>query len=111
MYRREMVFVTDHDWLTYVASTTVLIVVGVVAFFITRRWGRKAWPLLLCSALLVPVLGYAVAAIALYYVDLTLGLAGGFIIHLNRVILIALIPTAIGAAIGAVARKRAAIVR
>jgi len=111
MYDRDMIFVPDPGWLTCVGAIGILAVVGVLAFLATRRWGWKAWPLLLCSALLVPVLGYAATVIALYYVDMAFGLAGGFVVHLNRLMVIDLVPTAIGAAIGSASRRRRANVR
>src|ERR1700750_1525371 len=103
-----MVFIADNGWLTGIIALGVLIVAGVVAFLVTRRWGLKAWPLLLCSALLLPVLIYAIAIVALYHLDRTFGLAGGFVIHANWLLLIVLMPTIIGASIGSASHRRSA---
>lgn len=61
--------------------------------------------MLLCSALLVPVLAYAATLVALYYVDQAFGLAGGFVVHGNWLILIVLMPTIIGAVIGSASHR------
>jgi len=100
-YSRCMIFIADNSWLTGVVAFAVLIVVGVVAFLVTRRWGWKGWPLLLCSALFVPILASVAAIAALYYI----GVAGGFVVHANWVLLIILTPTIIGASIGSASRR------
>ncbi|QSR17481.1 hypothetical protein [Novosphingobium sp. KA1] len=103
-----MIFIADNSWLTGIVCFGVMIVVGVIAFAATRRWGWKAWPLLLCSALLVPVLAYAAAVAVLYCADRMFGLAGGFVVHTNWLVLIILVPTAIGGGVGSTLHRRPA---
>lgn len=52
--------------------------------------------------------GRAGTLVALYFVDRAFGLAGGFVVHANWLILIVLVPTMIGAGIGAASHRRLA---
>jgi hypothetical protein len=54
------------------------------------------------------VLAYAATLVALYYVDRAFGLAGGFVVHANWLILIVLMPIIIGAGIGSASHRRPA---
>jgi len=103
-----MIIISNHGWLTHIAASGVLILVGAIAFWLTRSRGWKAWPLLLCNALLVTALGYAATLIALYYIDLTYGLAVGFVVHVKGLVLILLVPTMVGATVGSALRRHPA---
>ena len=107
-YGRRMIFLPDNGWLTGIVGSLVLAVAGIAAFVITQRWGWKAWPLLLGSAFVVPALAYAATLVALYFVDRAFGLAGGFVVHASWLLLIVLVPTMIGAGIGAASHRRLA---
>jgi len=101
-----MIFIEDNGWLTGIVGFGVLFVAGVLAFFITQRRGWRAWPLLVCCGLAVPVLAYAATLVALYFVDRAFGLTGGFVVHANLLILIVLMPTMMGAWIGSASHRR-----
>jgi len=103
-----MIFISGDSWLIGTVSAGVLIVVGAIALLVTRRRGWKAWPLLLISVLLVPALGYGATMVALHYIDLKYGLAGGFVVHINILVLIALVPAIVGASVGLASRRRTA---
>ena len=103
-----MIFIEDNGWLTGIVGFGLLAVAGVNAFFIARRWGWKAWPLLLCSAFIIPVLACAATLVALYFVDRAFGLVGGFVVHANWLILIVLMSTIMGAGIGSATHRRRA---
>ena len=96
------------SWLTNIVSGEVIIVVGSIAFFATRRWGWRAWPILLLCLLLVPLLSYGAVLLPLYYIDLEYGLAGGFVFHLNWLIMMVLGPSIIGSGLGLALRQRRA---
>lgn len=103
-----MIFLPDTGWLTGIVGALCRAVAGIAAFVLTQRWGWKAWPLLLCSAFVVPALVYAATLVALYFVDRAFGLAGGFVVHASWLILIVLVPTVIGAGIGSASHRRRA---
>jgi hypothetical protein len=100
-----MVFLSQNSWLTGVVAGGVLIIVGAIAFVATSRWGWKAWPILLLGTLLVPTLLYAAVVATIIYIDQTIGLAGGFVVHANWLILIVFGPAIVGSALG-LARRR-----
>jgi len=103
-----MIFLPDTGWLTGIVGALCRAVAGIAAFVLTQRWGWKAWPLLLCSAFVVPALVYAATLVALYFVDRAFGWAGGFVVHASRLMLIVLVPTMIGAGIGSASYRRRA---
>jgi hypothetical protein len=100
-----MIFLARDSWLSEIVAVGVLVAVGGVAFVATLRRGWKAWPILLASTLLLPVVAFFAVAVVLYYIDVTYGLAGGFVIHTNWLILTILVPAVAGAGIGLAMRR------
>ena len=103
-----MVFLSQNSWLTGIVASSMLIIVGTIAFFATRRWGWKAWPILLLGTLLVPMLLYFAVVAAIIYIDQTVGLAGGLVVHVNWFILMVFGPAIVGATLGLARRRRRA---
>lgn len=100
-----MIFLAQNSWLSGIVAFGVLLAVGGFAFVATLRRGWKAWPILLASTLLIPVLVFFAVAVVLYYIDVTYGLAGGFVIHANWLILTILAPAFAGAGAGLAMRR------
>jgi len=103
-----MILLSQDSWLSNLVSAGILVVLAALAFFSTRRWGWKAWPIILLSTLLVPVVGYALVVVAFYYIDVLYGLAGGFAVHLGWLALMVLGVVTVGSGLGFVARQRRA---
>jgi hypothetical protein len=100
-----MIFLAHNSLLSGIVAFGVLLAVGGFAFIATLRRGCKAWPILLASALLIPVLVFFAVAVVLYYIDVAYGLAGGFVIHANWLILTILTPAIPGAGAGLAMRR------
>ncbi len=101
-----MVFLAQDSWLSGFVAGGILPIVGAIAFFATRRWSWRAWPVLLIGTLIAPTLFIAMVLFLIYYIDYSYGLAGGFVIHSDWLALTVFGPAVAGSALGLAAHRR-----
>jgi hypothetical protein len=73
----------------------IALATATVAAFLTWRWGWKAWPWVLLSALTMPIVLSAIRTSILYQIAMRDDVAGGFVVHLNLLIFAIGLPSAL----------------
>lgn len=101
-----MIIIYPDSWLGNGLIIGIVLAVATVAAVLMMRWSWKAWPLVLLSALAGPLLIFMIAAAVLYQVDMLNHTAGGFAVHLNWLIFVVALPSAlVGAGAGLAVRR------
>jgi hypothetical protein len=90
-----MIGVLPDSFLPNALTIGVVLVTVSVTALATLRWSWKAWPLALLGGLVMPILVPAVCMTVSYYVDVYNGVAGGFVFHLEQLILFVGLPSAL----------------
>ena len=101
-----MIIVHPDTWLANAVIIGIVFATAAMAAAVTLRWNWRAWPLVLLSALAVPLLVSAMAAVLLYQVDMLKGAAGAFVVHFGPLIFIVGLPSALAGLGAALAVRR-----